>query len=176
MTCWRKYVTHSGRAMATVAALLFWTSTVACNSVSRGTAVSTSTSTLGTSSVVSGVRPTDESDYLGCPGIPESSMKAMFGEKVILSTESSWHGTSCRASVEGVTVFRSRFSFAHEGEGPWDVPFVVHGPTTSEFSFDGVEGVGEAQIYNGTPRAHGTTAFTCGDHYLVMTFNDAKYM
>ena len=174
--CCHKYVARNARVVAAVAALLFWTPIVACSSVSRGAAVSASTSTAATVSAVSDVRPTDGNDYLVCPGIPESSLKEMFGEEVALSTESSWRGTSCRASIENVTVFRSRFGFAREGEGPWDVPFVAHGPTTSEFSFSGVNGVGEAQIYNGTPRGHGTTAFTCDDHYLVMMVSDAKYM
>ncbi len=150
---------------------------VACHSNADRTASPLPKSASATpSSVVRVGQSSDVSSFQSCPGISESNVKAMFGENVTLNTFSSWNDATCSGRLDGVTVFNSRFGFVREGEGPWNVPFVARAPTSSEFSFENVDGAGEAQIYAGEPRAYGTTAFICGDHYLVMTVKDAKYM
>ena len=164
--------------MARVAfAFLACSLVAACHSnAARTPSPSPKSASVTPSSVVRGVQSSDVSSFQSCPGISESNLKAMFGEKVTLSTFSSWSDATCSGQLDGVTVFNSRFGFVREGVGPWNVPFVARAPTSSEFSFENVDGVGEAQIYSGEPRTYGTTAFICGDHYLVMTVRDAKYM
>lgn len=46
----------------------------------------------------------------------------------------------------------------------------------SDFSFEGVEGSGRANVDKGPDVRYGSTLFTCGDHYLALRAHDLSLM
>ena len=50
------------------------------------------------------------------------------------------------------------------------------GDVTSTFSFDGVDGKGEAKVDEGSNPEVGTTVYTCGDRQLILAASDGSAM
>lgn len=128
--------------------------------------------------VVSSVAPTDPGVGYKCPGIPDSALDAMLGTDYRVEvypgnqlTCSIWVDDSS-VSASGLVLF-VKFWFSYEGSGPWDKGNVASGSYESDFSFEGVEGEGEAVIDedrgDGEEVRYGSTVFTCGDRYLVLS-------
>ena len=116
-------------------------------------------------SVVPTVAPSEAADYV-CAGIPSSSLKAMFGDGVkIVAASPDITNAVCLVSVNGHGVFTSKFRYV---SGEYDV--------TSTFSFDGVDGKGEAKVDEGSNPEVGTTVYTCGDKQLILAASDGSAM
>ncbi|PHP51311.1 urea ABC transporter substrate-binding protein [Actinomyces ruminis] len=65
----------------------------------------------------------------------------------------------------------------YDDRGPWDGGSLAWGREASTFTFDGIEGQGEAHTSSpGAKYDYGSTVFTCGDHYLAMSIRHASVM
>lgn len=127
-------------------------------------------------SVVPTVAPSEAADYV-CAGIPSSSLKAMFGDSVeVVAASPNIANAVCLVSVDGRRVFVSEFRYAWAGHGGWKSAYVFPGDVTSTFSFDGVDGKGEAKVDEGGNPEVGTTVYTCGDRQLILAASDGSAM
>lgn len=127
-------------------------------------------------SVVSTVAPTDPADYV-CAGIPNSSLRAMFGDGVrIVAASPNIADAVCLVSIDDRRVFASEFRYVWADHGGWKSTYVIPGDVTSTFSFDGVNGEGEAKVDGGSSPEVGTTVYTCGDRQLILAASDGNAM
>ena len=127
-------------------------------------------------SVVPTVAPSEAADYV-CAGIPNSSLKAMFGGGVeIVAASPNIANATCLVSVNGRRVFASEFRYAWADHGGWKSTYVTPGNITSTFSFDGVAGKGEAKVDGGSNPEVGTTVYTCGDRQIILAASDGSAM
>ena len=134
---------------------------------------SSSSPSVPTAAVVSSMAPTGEDEF-SCPGIPDDAVVAMFGQDVTFASDWSSAGFEdgeCVVHIPGRSsfVFVSSFGYLGGGYDPWDGPRAVTGGERSRFSFDGVEGEGEALIGVDPERRSGTTVYTCGNNFLLLT-------
>ena len=127
-------------------------------------------------SVVPTVAPSEAADYV-CAGIPSSSLKAMFGDGVkIVAASPDITNAVCLVSVNGHGVFTSKFRYVSGEYDGWASSYAIPGDVTSTFSFDGVDGKGEAKIDEGSNPEVGTTVYTCGDKQLILAASDGSAM
>ena len=125
-------------------------------------------------SVVPTVAPSEAADYV-CAGIPSSSLKAMFGDGVKIVAASPDNAV-CLVSVNGHGVFTSKFRYVSGEYDGWASSYAIPGDVTSTFSFDGVDGKGEAKVDEGSNPEVGTTVYTCGDKQLILAASDGSAM
>ena len=127
-------------------------------------------------SVVPTVAPSEAADYV-CAGIPSSSLKAMFGDGVkIVAASPDITNAVCLVSVNGHGVFTSKFRYVSGEYDGWASSYAIPGDVTSTFSFDGVDGKGEAKVDEGSNPEVGTTVYTCGDKQLILAASDGSAM
>ena len=127
-------------------------------------------------SVVPTVAPSEAADYVRA-GIPNSSLKAMFGDSAeVVAASPNITNAVCLVSVGGRRVFASEFRYAWADHGGWKSTYVTPGDVTSTFSFDGVDGKGEAKIDGGDSPEVGTTVYTCGDRQIILAASDGSAM
>ena len=127
-------------------------------------------------SVVPTVAPSEAADYV-CAGIPSSSVKAMFGDGVkIVAASPDITNAVCLVSVNGHGVFTSKFRYVSGEYDGWASSYAIPGDVTSTFSFDGVDGKGEAKVDEGSNPEVGTTVYTCGDKQLILAASDGSAM
>ena len=127
-------------------------------------------------SVVPTVAPSEAADYV-CAGIPSSSLKAMFGDGVkIVAASPDITNAVCLVSVNGHGVFTSKFRYVSGEYDGWASSYAIPGDVTSTFSFDGVDGKGEAKVDEGSNPEVGTTVYTCGDRQLILAASDGSAM
>lgn len=127
-------------------------------------------------SVVPTVAPSEAADYV-CAGIPSSSLKAMFGDGVkIVAASPDITNAVCLVSVNGHGVFTSKFRYVSGEYDGWASSYAIPGDVTSTFSFDGVDGNGEAKVDEGSNPEVGTTVYTCGDKQLILAASDGSAM
>ena len=127
-------------------------------------------------SVVPTVAPSEAADYV-CAGIPRSSLKAMFGDGVkIVAASPDITNAVCLVSVNGHGVFTSKFRYVSGEYDGWASSYAIPGDVTSTFSFDGVDGKGEAKVDEGSNPEVGTTVYTCGDKQLILAASDGSAM
>ena len=127
-------------------------------------------------SVVPTVAPSEAADYV-CAGIPSSSLKAMFGDGVkIVAASPDITNAVCLVSVNGHGVFTSKFRYVSGEYDGWASSYAIPGDVTSTFSFDGVDGKGEAKVDGGSNPEVGTTVYTCGDKQLILAASDGSAM
>ena len=120
--------------------------------------------------------PTDAGSYV-CAGIPSSSLKAMFGDGVkIVAASPDITNAVCLVSVNGHGVFTSKFRYVSGEYDGWASSYAIPGDVTSTFSFDGVDGKGEAKVDEGSNPEVGTTVYTCGDRQLILAASDGSAM
>lgn len=125
-------------------------------------------------SVVATSAPMDAADYV-CAGIPSSSLKAMFGDGVkIVAASPDITNAVCIVSVNGHSVFTSKFRYVSGEYDGWASSYAIPGDVTSTFSFDGVDGEGEAKVDGGSRPDVGTTVYTCGDKQLILAVSDGS--
>lgn len=132
-----------------------------------------SASATRTGSVVSSVAPTDPAAEW-CAGLSQEALVAMFGPDATPFTRTSLFAipnAECQVGLSGRadSVFVGTFGYLYGDHDLWDSQTVVSGGDSSAFSFEGVEGSGEALMNDRKGRVSGTTVFTCGDHYLLLT-------
>ena len=133
--------------------------------------------------VVSSVAPTDPGVGYKCPGIPDSALEAMLGAEYSVTV---YPGSRLTCSIQINNPARNgarlvlfvKFWFVFEGNDPWDDGMIAWGTYENDFSFEGVEGEGEAVIDedrgDGEEVRYGSTVFTCGDRYLMLSIHDAS--
>lgn len=131
--------------------------------------------------VVPTTAPTGEDEKYTCPGIPDTALYAMFGPNITITTfaNSPITGSECRVDApgQGSSVFYSAFWYIYDERGPWDHGSLAWGPEASSFTFDGIDGEGEAHTSSpGAETDYGSTVFTCGDHYLALRIDHASVM
>ncbi len=127
-------------------------------------------------SVVPTSAPTDAESYV-CAGIPSSSLKAMFGDGVkIVAASPDISKAVCLVSVNGHGVFTSKFRYVSGDHDGWDSSYAIPGDVTSTFSFEGVDGKGEAKVDGGSSPEVGATVYTCGDRQLILAASDGSAM
>ncbi|WP_261799062.1 hypothetical protein [Actinomyces ruminicola] len=132
--------------------------------------------------VVPTTAPTDKDAKYTCPGIPDTALHSMFGPNITIYTYDNNTVTTpseCFVRASGVkgVVFYSAFWYVYDDRQPSDEPLLAWGPEVSSFTFDGVEGQGEAHTSSpGTETNYGNTIFTCGDHYLALSIDNASVM
>lgn len=150
-----------------------------CSRLSGGAREGGSTSRVKETSAVSvvpTVAPSEAADYV-CAGIPNSSLKAMFGDSVeVVAASPNIANAVCLVSVDGRRVFVSEFRYTWAGHGGWKSAYVFPGDVTSTFSFDSVDGKGEAKVDEGSNPEVGTTVYTCGDRQLILAASDGSAM
>lgn len=168
-------VTHISSIVVIVSFVLVASCSKHDNSVSDDTETREIKSTSAVS-VVPTVAPSDAADYV-CAGIPNSSLKAMFGDSVkVVAASPNITNAVCLVSVDGQRVFASEFRYAWADYGGWKSTYVIPGDVTSTFSFDGVDGEGEAKVDGGSSPEVGTTVYTCGDRQLILAASDGSAM
>ena len=127
-------------------------------------------------SVVSTSAPTGVGDYV-CSGVPSSSLKAMFGDGVeIVAASPDITNAVCFVRVNGHGVFTSKFRYVSGEYDGWNSSYAIPGDVTSTFSFEGVDGEGEAKVDGGSRPDVGTTLYTCGDRQLILAVSDGSAM
>ncbi|WP_237564312.1 hypothetical protein [Actinomyces sp. 432] len=131
--------------------------------------------------VVPTTAPTGEDEKYTCPGIPNTALHAMFGPNITItaSDKNITTASECRAYHPGRDrmVFYSAFWYIYDERGPWDHGSLAWGPEVSSFTFEGIDGEGEARTSSpGAETDYGSTAFTCGDHYLALRIDHASVM
>ncbi|WP_240038299.1 hypothetical protein [Actinomyces procaprae] len=129
--------------------------------------------------VVPTTAPTDKDAKYTCPGIPDTALHAMFGPNITIRASDKNRTTApeCRVDVPGQdsSVFYSEFWYIYDDRDPWY--FLASGREESTFTFDGIDGEGEAHTSSpGAEYDYGSTVFTCGDHYLAMSIDNASAM
>ena len=150
-----------------------------CSRLSDGTREGGTTHKVNETCAVSVVRtvaPSEAADYV-CAGIPSSSLKAMFGDGVkIVAASPDITNAVCLVSVNGHGVFTSKFRYVSGEYDGWASSYAIPGDVTSTFSFDGVDGKGEAKVDEGSNPEVGTTVYTCGDKQLILAASDGSAM
>ncbi|WP_244542570.1 hypothetical protein [Actinomyces glycerinitolerans] len=163
------------RALASLVALMSCCLALAACSLLPGN----QPTTLPTAAVVPTTAPTGEDEKYTCAGIPDSSLHAMFGPNITIDTypSSPIRASECRVEHpdrESI-VFSSEFWYVYDDSDPWY--FLASGREESTFTFDGIDGQGEARTSSpGAEYDYGSTVFTCGDHYLALTINHGSLM
>lgn len=105
----------------------------------------------------------------------------MFGTNITITASDKNKTTSseCFVRVSGVkgVVFYSAFWYIYNDRQPSDEPLLAWGPEVSSFTFNGIDGQGEAHTSSpGAETDYGSTAFTCGDHYLALSVDHSSLM
>ena len=101
----------------------------------------------------------------------------MFGDGVkIVAASPDISKAVCFVSVNGHGVFTSKFRYVSGDHDGWDSSYAIPGDVTSTFSFDGVDGEGEAKVDGGSSPEVGTTVYTCGDRQLILAASDGSAM
>lgn len=124
--------------------------------------------------VVPTTAPAD--DTYTCAGLPDSSLRAMLGPNISISTRDRPGGVpeaSCRASTLVVYTAFTTTRFPN----PWDNRDTAGGDTVTTFSFPGVQGSGTAKVDTGKTRQeplYATTVFVCDDRYLMLAIHDMR--
>ncbi|WP_257210931.1 hypothetical protein [Actinomyces ruminis] len=131
--------------------------------------------------VVPTTAPTGENEKYTCPGIPDTALYAMFGPNITITTSDKNKTTpsECHVYYPGRDrmVFYSAFWYIFDDRQPSDEPLLSWGPEVSAFTFDGVDGEGEAHTSSpGAETDYGNTIYTCGDHYLALSIDHASVM
>lgn len=149
----------------------------ACNGWADGGA---SPSARSTQAVVSTQAPTDEGSYSRCPGIPDEALEAMFGPHYYVTTypRNGQDASVCWVDVSDgdAPVLYVEFWYIYDDRDLWDTSGLAMGRYGSDFSFEGVEGSGRANVDKGPDARYGSTLFTCGDHYLALSAHDLSLM
>lgn len=155
-------------ARGVVGAVLCVTLT-ACSGWTGGGA---SPSARSTEAVVGTQAPTDAWGYTRCPGISDEALEAMFGPDYYVTTypRNGQDASVCWVKVRGErgSVLSVEFWYVYGGRDPWETAQLPMGRYGSDFSFEGVEGSGRANVDKGPDARYGSTVFTCGDHYLAL--------
>ena len=170
----RRAVTHTSSIVVIASFVLVASCSKQDNSVSDDTETREVKNTSAVSVVPTA--PTAPADYV-CAGIPNSSLRAMFGDDVkVVAASPNISNAVCLVSINGLRVFASEFRYVWADHGGWKSTYVTPGDVTSTFSFDGVDGKGEAKVDGGSSPEVGTTVYTCGDRQLILAASDGSAM
>lgn len=137
---------------------------------------SSGTTSSSPEAVIGSVAPSAQEEYSDCPGIPRSFIRQMFGEGAEMSKQYGTLENECSIVVNGKAVFYTRYWYLYDNHDEWYGGTMTYGGSVFSFSLTGVDGKGRAMLDTGANARYGSTAFTCGDHYLRLSVLDVSAM
>ena len=118
-----------------------------------------------------------------CPGVPDSSVKAVLGEVSLSPTmwRNDEDGTVKSLKCEGLVptsggfsrVFSARFGRNVPGRQPWEFVQIPQGPFSETFDVPGVEGATGAVSEPGPGTG---TLITCGDSFILVSLSGRAHI